>query len=273
MAKKRKPPARRRRSTPSLSALDKAVYAVLELLICVAIPGGLMVLSMAMEDTVAEMPHVLAARTTWTRLSFICAVLLASGSILYTPVFFLSGQPIFGRTDVQYDRQADPSLYPIFWKNRQKRPPNGAARREHARLRKAILRFLGFYGAFLLLALLLLVPHHAVYENHTLKEFGSFGQEVRSYGPEDCTGAYVETYLAGSRGTYHGIRIGLWTSDGRAYDYTLGDHCLALYDIVAALPPESIRVYGEEYLPDVFRHYRFTEDEIRTANTLFGVTE
>lgn len=274
MGKKHRTAARRERTDPALSALDKAVHAVLELLICAAIPGFLMVLAMNVEDSLAETPHVLAARMTWGRLPFIGSVLLAFGSILYTQGFLLDGQPLFGRSDIRYDRQTDPSLYPLFWRVRRLPPPNGAARREHARLRKRALWFLAVYGASILLILLTIVPHHTVYEDESLREYGSFGQVVRSYGPEEYGEVYIETYenSTSPHSSHWDIRVSLKTADGRVYEFTVVNHCLSLLDLVKALPPEHVHISGKETLPDVLDYYRFTEAEIRTANALFGLT-
>ena len=282
MARKAK---KRIHKMPPLSFVDKTIYWLLLLLLCVAYCVLLLgplhwrhIIAFSDESVIAVEDNI---STWWLGVPWMSFFLMTL--ILWVQPY-QDRKPIFGRRNFKYGPPAWPKVYPLLMKNKPYVFVSERKRKEQKQI------------AIILLVVLLIsfIPFPwSLYGRDCLKSNGSvvqynmFNKQIHDFSSGEFEKIEIETYRY-SRGKHHitrhwGVRMTFITESGKKYTF---DHkefrddtqsetlywLVAMTNIKKRYNPSIIHYEGVENLSYVVADKNLKEEETELLYQLFGQT-
>lgn len=278
MARKTK---KRNGEMPPLSFVDKLIYCVIFLILCMVYFGGIWG-SMLLRDKIAfSDPTVMAAHERGSLL-WLSVPLMTVLLMTFIPwiQLYQARRPIFGRKDIRYGPPQWAKVYPLFMKNK---PAVWVSEREKKSRRRT---------AALLLVLLMVgfIPFPwTLYGRNCLRrdgscvQYNSFDRLEKEFASEEISAVEIRTgrYSSGRYTTRWGVQMRLTTDSGEEFlfehhdfrgDTQDGTLCWlnGMLEAKACYDPQIIRFDGVEKLERVIADQQLDQEQIELLYQLFG---
>lgn len=271
---------RKQNQMPPLSFLDKLIYWLILILLCMAylllLLGTLYLRKKIAFSDQTVMATSDGASFLWFIVPWMTFVLMTFGPWVNA---FQERKPIFGRKNFKYGPPAWPKVYPLFMKNK----PYVWVSEKKQKLRKQIAVIL------LVVVLICFIPfplslygRACLCSNGSVVEYNMFNKQVHKFGTEEITDVEIETYWnrGGRRSITRnwGIQMVVKTDSGQKYVFKCGDfrddinaeRLETMLSVKACYNSAVIHYSGVEDLAYVITDLNLNQDEIAMLYELFG---
>lgn len=271
------------RQMPPLSFVDKLIYWLFFLLLCVIYFCLLLgPLYLRQQIAFSDASVIAAAERIsvwWLILPWMTFFLM---SFIWWLQKYQGRIPLFGIRNFRYGPPAWPKVYPLFMKNK----PYVWVSQRKKQEKKQIA------AALLILLLISFIPfpwslygRDCLYSDGSIVQYNMFNSQSRVFTLGDISEMEIETYHYSTgkyaRRTHWGVRLVLQTTEGKQFTFDQGDFrgiasaeipfwLEEMLDMKNRCDPAKVRYDGAEDLKKVIADHTFSQEAVEKLYQLFG---